>query len=142
MDATSKHHETTIVHLLLPNCGLRTLQCNNYYLNNWIDLKHKWTKKKLVNLKKIIWKWYQIDVKDIKCPLSWWVNHESLFLTIGFKIACQILSIGVDPSLGSTNRNHFKDSLRNQNWPNHFPGPFPLNVFTTNFFFMFIHYML
>jgi hypothetical protein len=53
MDATSKHDETTIVHLLLPNCGLRTLQCNNYYLNNWIDLKHKWTKKKLVNLKKI-----------------------------------------------------------------------------------------
>jgi hypothetical protein len=35
---------------------------------------------------------YQVDVKDIKCPLQWWEKHESMFLTIGFH-ARQIFKI-------------------------------------------------
>jgi hypothetical protein len=27
---------------------------------------------------------FQVDVKDIKCLLEWWVKHESLFLTMAF----------------------------------------------------------
>ncbi len=42
----------------------------------------------------------------------------------------------MNPSLGATTGNHFKEWLRNQKQPNHFLGPFSLNVFTTmNFFF-------
>jgi hypothetical protein len=40
-----------------------------------------------------------------------------------------------NPSLVGTNRNHFKDWLKNQKWSKHFLGPFPLNVFTTISFF-------
>ncbi len=40
-----------------------------------------------------------------------------------------------NPSLGGTIKNHLKKWLRNQKWPNHFPQPFLLNIFTTiNFF--------
>ncbi len=35
---------------------------------------------------------FQVDVKDIKCPLEWWAKHESLFPIVAF-IACQILGI-------------------------------------------------
>jgi hypothetical protein len=45
--------------------------------------------------------------------------------------------IWANPSLGGTTNNHLKEWLWNQSWPNHFPSPFPLNVFTTiiGFFF-------
>ncbi len=41
----------------------------------------------------------------------------------------------VNPSLGGTTRNHFKEWLRNQKWSNHFLGPNPLNTFITIIFF-------
>jgi hypothetical protein len=41
-----------------------------------------------------------------------------------------------NPSLGGTTRNHLKEWLKNQKWPNHFHSPFSLNVFTIiNFLF-------
>jgi hypothetical protein len=46
----------------------------------------------LVNKELLIFKRYQVDVKNIKCPLQWWEKHESMFLTIGF-CARQILGI-------------------------------------------------
>jgi hypothetical protein len=46
----------------------------------------------LVNKKLLIFKCYQMDVKNIKCPLQWWEKHESMFLIIGF-CARQILRI-------------------------------------------------
>jgi hypothetical protein len=37
--------------------------------------------------------WYfQLDVKDMKCPFQWWQKHEAMFPTIGF-FAWQILGI-------------------------------------------------
>jgi hypothetical protein len=27
---------------------------------------------------------FQVDMKNIKCPLQWWDMHESMFPTIGF----------------------------------------------------------
>ncbi len=38
----------------------------------------------LVNRKLMIFRCYQVDVKDIKCPLQWWEKHESMFPTVGF----------------------------------------------------------
>jgi hypothetical protein len=38
----------------------------------------------LVNRELLIFRHYQVDFKDIKCPLQWWEKHESMFLTIGF----------------------------------------------------------
>jgi hypothetical protein len=35
---------------------------------------------------------YQVDVKEIKCPLQWWEKHEAMFPTFGF-IAYQIIRI-------------------------------------------------
>jgi hypothetical protein len=27
---------------------------------------------------------FQVNAKDIKCPLEWWVKHKSLFPTLHF----------------------------------------------------------
>jgi hypothetical protein len=32
----------------------------------------------------LIFKKYQLDVKDIKCPLQWWQKHEVVFPIVGF----------------------------------------------------------
>ncbi len=37
-------------------------------------------------LELLIFMRYQVDVKDIKCPLQWWEKHETMFPTIGFCI--------------------------------------------------------
>jgi hypothetical protein len=47
---------------------------------------------KLVNMKLLIFKHYQVDVKNIKCPLQWWEKHESMFSIVGFCVR-QILGI-------------------------------------------------
>jgi hypothetical protein len=39
---------------------------------------------KLVNRELLIYKCYQVDVNNIKCPLQWWEKHENMFPTIGF----------------------------------------------------------
>jgi hypothetical protein len=47
---------------------------------------------KLINRKLFIFKHYQVDVKNIKCPLQWWEKNENMFPIIGF-YAKQILRI-------------------------------------------------
>jgi hypothetical protein len=42
--------------------------------------------KELVNYELSIFQKYQVDMKDIKCPLDWWRKHKSLFLIVGFLI--------------------------------------------------------
>jgi hypothetical protein len=46
----------------------------------------------LVNKKLLIFRHYQVDDKNIKCPLQWWEKHESMFPIVGF-YASQILGI-------------------------------------------------
>jgi hypothetical protein len=48
--------------------------------------------KKVVNKELPMFKRFQVDVKDIKCPLEWWAKHESLFPTMAF-LAHHILGI-------------------------------------------------
>ncbi len=40
----------------------------------------------------LIFRNYQFNVKDIKCPLQWWEKYEMMFLTIGF-LTQQILGV-------------------------------------------------
>jgi hypothetical protein len=40
--------------------------------------------KELVKMELLVFKRYQLDIKDIKCPLQWWQKHEAMFSTIGF----------------------------------------------------------
>jgi hypothetical protein len=40
----------------------------------------------LVNRELLIFRHYQVDFKDIKCPVQWWEKHESMFLTIVFYV--------------------------------------------------------
>jgi hypothetical protein len=40
--------------------------------------------KEVVNKELLMFKRFQVDVKDIKCPLEWWAKHESLFPTVAF----------------------------------------------------------
>jgi hypothetical protein len=40
--------------------------------------------KEVVNKELLIFKRFQVDVKDIKCPLEWWAKHEFLFLIVAF----------------------------------------------------------
>jgi hypothetical protein len=37
----------------------------------------------LINKELLIFRHYQVDVKNIKCPLQWWEKHENMFPTIG-----------------------------------------------------------
>ncbi len=46
----------------------------------------------LVNSEFLFFRNYQVDVKNIKCPLQSWEKHENMFPTIGF-CAKQILGI-------------------------------------------------
>jgi len=48
--------------------------------------------KKLVKRELLISKRYQLDVKDIKCPLEWWQKHEAMFPIVRF-LAQHILGI-------------------------------------------------
>jgi hypothetical protein len=48
--------------------------------------------KELVNRELLIFKHYQVDVKNIKCPLEWWEKHKSMFSIVGFCVG-QILGI-------------------------------------------------
>jgi hypothetical protein len=40
--------------------------------------------KELVKIKLLVFKKYQLDVKNIKCPLQWCQKHEIMFPTFGF----------------------------------------------------------
>jgi hypothetical protein len=40
--------------------------------------------KKLVGRELLVFKKYQVHIKNIKCPLQWWEKHKSIFSTIGF----------------------------------------------------------
>jgi len=40
--------------------------------------------KKLITRELLIFKKYQMDVKDIKRPLQWWQNLKAMFPIIGF----------------------------------------------------------
>jgi hypothetical protein len=42
--------------------------------------------KEAVNKELQMFKRFQMDVKDIKCPLEWWAKHESMFPTMAFFI--------------------------------------------------------
>jgi hypothetical protein len=46
----------------------------------------------LVNKELLILRYYQVNVKNIKCPLQWWEKHENMFPIIGFCVR-QILEI-------------------------------------------------
>jgi hypothetical protein len=46
----------------------------------------------LVKIEQLVSWHYQVDVKEIKCPLSWSEKHETMFPTMGF-FSYQILRI-------------------------------------------------
>jgi hypothetical protein len=48
--------------------------------------------KEVVNKELLMFKRFQVDVKDIECPLEWWAKQDSLFPTVAF-LAYQILGI-------------------------------------------------
>jgi len=43
--------------------------------------------KELIRKKLLVYKCYQMDVKNIKCFFQWQDKHETMFRTIGF-LAC------------------------------------------------------
>jgi hypothetical protein len=47
---------------------------------------------KLITRKLLIFKYYQVDYRVIKCPFQWWRKHEAMFSTIDF-LTHQILKI-------------------------------------------------
>jgi hypothetical protein len=40
--------------------------------------------EEVVNKELLMFRRFQVDVKDIKCPLEWWAKHEFLFLIVAF----------------------------------------------------------
>jgi hypothetical protein len=41
---------------------------------------------KLVNRNLLIFKRFQVNFKEIKCPLQWWQKHEYMLPIIGFLV--------------------------------------------------------
>jgi hypothetical protein len=89
---------------------------------------------KLINKEPLIFKRYQVNVKNIKCPMQWWEKHESMFPTISFCVkqilgivVCQIKIkrifslVGILTSLKRCRlqlENLDKLIFVNKNWPN------------------------
>ncbi len=48
--------------------------------------------KELINRELLIFRRYQVNVKEINYPLQWWQRHESMLFAMGFH-SCQILGI-------------------------------------------------
>jgi hypothetical protein len=40
--------------------------------------------EKLMKRALMVFRIYQLDVKDIKCPFQWWQKHEAMFPIVGF----------------------------------------------------------
>jgi hypothetical protein len=40
--------------------------------------------KEVVKKELLMFRRFQVDVKDMKCPLEWWAKHESLFPIVAF----------------------------------------------------------
>jgi hypothetical protein len=40
--------------------------------------------KEVVNKELLMFRRFQVDVKDIKCPLKWWVKHKFIFPIVAF----------------------------------------------------------
>ncbi len=40
--------------------------------------------KEVVNKELLMFRKFEVDIKNIKCPLKWWVKHEFLFLIVIF----------------------------------------------------------
>ncbi len=45
-----------------------------------------------INKELLVFKCYEVDVKNIKRPLQWWEKHENMFPIVGF-CARQILRV-------------------------------------------------
>jgi hypothetical protein len=48
--------------------------------------------EELIKKELLILKLYQLNVKNIKCPLQWWEKHETMFPIVGF-LVWQIMDI-------------------------------------------------
>jgi hypothetical protein len=48
----------------------------------------------LINKKLLIFKCYQVDVKDFKYPLQWWEKHENMFHIISFCVKQILIIVG------------------------------------------------
>jgi hypothetical protein len=42
--------------------------------------------REVVNKVLLMFRMFQMDVKDIKCPLEWWAKHEFLFPNVAFLV--------------------------------------------------------
>jgi len=40
--------------------------------------------KEVMNKELLMFRRFQMDVKNIKCPLKWWAKHKSLFSIVAF----------------------------------------------------------
>jgi hypothetical protein len=58
----------------------------------WNGNRNKWVIKKNVKRDLLIFRHYQVDVKEITCLLRWWEKHEVLFPINGF-LTQQMLGI-------------------------------------------------
>ncbi len=85
------HH----LHLVV-DCDVEFTKHRSYEDNNLdiLEMTSSTTKLviELVNRELLIFRKFQVDLKEIKCLLQWWQKHETMFPTIGF-LTRQILGI-------------------------------------------------
>jgi hypothetical protein len=56
-------------------------------------IRNRTCQERIVDRELLIFRWYQLDVKDIiKCSFQWLKKHETMFPIVGF-LACHILGI-------------------------------------------------
>jgi len=69
--------------LFIENCSLNIFDMN---------VSTSEPTKELIDRELLIFRRYQMNVKEINYPLKWWQKHESMFFVMGFH-SCQILGI-------------------------------------------------
>ncbi len=74
-----------------PVADMQTHEKNSMDIFEMFIITNEPTKEE-VNKELQMFKRFQVDVKNIKCPLEWWAKHGSLLPTITF-LTCQIFGI-------------------------------------------------
>jgi len=66
-----------------PMVNMQTGEKNNFDIFEMSTRINEPTKE-VVNKESLMFRRFQVDVKDIKCPLEWWTKHKSLFSIVAF----------------------------------------------------------
>jgi len=75
-----------IFHLMAKFGPMKNMQTNEESSLDIFKMSTKTSEptKEVMNKELLMFRRFQMDVKNIKCPLKWWAKHKSLFSIVAF----------------------------------------------------------